>query len=755
MARKITLKDNLTDESLYPQTVTAAVADANGNTLDDFAVESGFGKNLATVINQKAVTDAVLRNTLFCIQGSGIHQDGSIISSSNTMVRTPYIPVTPGETVSVGGYSGGQQYDYSLLCFYKEDKTFLSSHGNSGETGGYVTLETTVPANAAYMIVETRMPSESNNVWENSFIDCNFNSMLLNKLSLLEMKTDFITKDALSRYGVDFGVTPSYTTFGTEYTLGAEGDSIEIRMHYYGDTETYYDKLYILNGPRQFVAGFYKMSEFRVRPNTTIGWLVFDISTIDIKELHTYKIVRRATGYELLVDGVSKGVAECDVSSAVCSAIGGYSQSAARFAPVVDIDYVTFSITGSTFTYKDFWTNPNSSNVYPVVMQRSEDHTDNDYPNFVSYDKDENTFISYTRIPNTLYYVGITITINSSRDTIDDEIAYRYFWEIVHTNSCIYTYYPASNSMVKGLSTLQAGESEWVMHIDDANYNATDFTGGVHGDESIDILDSSYCKFFVDGVELSASDLSSSFDLRPCNQFSYIQRSALHKTARTESNYKTIVPTSSGSGVLTLNSSYHYVIDGVDTGLVAYAQNTVFTTIAAAIAADNLTLGQQDGYWTLSTVRIVDAQHTVMAEHIKETIFKDGGYVTKNTLLYTQAGSALSYYFFTGIICAHKNAAQIGYNENYEFHTFTGDSGRYLSSSGANTIKMYNTATGMSTEVSSRLLSGSSINDAQSLCYIVDRPNDSKYYRKTPTFHPAANTPIVSEASIYWRKQLS
>ena len=130
--------------------------------------------------------------------------------------------------------------------------------------------------------------------------------LLLNKLSILEMKTDFITKDALSRYGANYGTERSYTTLSTSYTLGAEGDSVEIRMRYQGSGETYHDKLYILNGSSQCTAGFYKPSEFRFRPNTTIGWLAFDISTIDIKELHTYKIVRRATGYELLVDGVGR-----------------------------------------------------------------------------------------------------------------------------------------------------------------------------------------------------------------------------------------------------------------------------------------------------------------------------------------------------------------------------------------------------------------------------------------------------------------
>ncbi len=74
-----------------------------------------------------------------------------------------------------------------------------------------------------------------------------------------------------------------------------------------------------------------------------------------------------------------------------------------------------------------------------------------------------------------------------------------------------------------GLKALANGESECVYRSKDA----IDFTGGWHGDEKlVDVA------FYMDEKLLSGEELSSSFTLRPCREFSYRQASKMFRTAR-------------------------------------------------------------------------------------------------------------------------------------------------------------------------------------------------------------------------------
>jgi len=100
--------------------------------------------------------------------------------------------------------------------------------------------------------------------------------------------------------------------------------------------------------------------------------------------------------------------------------------------------------------------------------------------------------------------------------------------DIIYTNQYrlikapIYEY--DGNSMNRiGENALVGGESEFVYRAE----NRDDFTGGIHGDEKFTEIN-----FFADGVRLTKVDLASNFDLLPCTNFSYIQKSTLHETAK-------------------------------------------------------------------------------------------------------------------------------------------------------------------------------------------------------------------------------
>lgn len=74
-----------------------------------------------------------------------------------------------------------------------------------------------------------------------------------------------------------------------------------------------------------------------------------------------------------------------------------------------------------------------------------------------------------------------------------------------------------------GLMALATGESECVYRA----LNTVDFTGGFHGDEILTEIN-----FYLDGVRISEEDLSNNFYLKPCTEFSYVQKSNMIKTQR-------------------------------------------------------------------------------------------------------------------------------------------------------------------------------------------------------------------------------
>ena len=74
-----------------------------------------------------------------------------------------------------------------------------------------------------------------------------------------------------------------------------------------------------------------------------------------------------------------------------------------------------------------------------------------------------------------------------------------------------------------GLTALAVGESECVYKA----LNSIDFTDDFHGDERLNKVN-----FFIDDVRLSSEKPSENFYLKPCTEFSYIQKSNMHKTFR-------------------------------------------------------------------------------------------------------------------------------------------------------------------------------------------------------------------------------
>jgi hypothetical protein len=140
-------------------------------------------------------------------------------------------------------------------------------------------------------------------------------------------------------------------------------------------------------------------------------------------------------------------------------------------------------------------------------------------PNMViSYRNTSGVFYVYMRKPGTNIYFMLDLhhVVNN------DELVYLDIWRLSgESQLCKYEngqFVPMNKNLLLGV------ENEFAMHF----ANTADFTGGYHGDERID-TDGSFCKFFIDGKELTSAQLSEDFTVE-CSNFYMLSNATLHET---------------------------------------------------------------------------------------------------------------------------------------------------------------------------------------------------------------------------------
>lgn len=612
--------------------------------------------------------------------------------------------------------------DYLTLHTGNLDKTYRKLYDNANSVN---VMRVNTPYSGSDSARLVRMEG---NITQNSLDLTTAQGNITNLAARVQNIESQLGGNLASRYG-DGGY--SYTGINS-FTLANDGDYVEMEMRYWGNDSSSDDKLRALckNGLADPKFGFYSSSQIWFKPTTGASYLIYNIpASVNIAEMHVYRLVKTSTGYEVFIDGTSIGNVAYTGTAATFDRIGW-----ATIQVKLDIVYLKTNISGVETTLTDLYDNANSVNVISISVV--EDTDTRDLPNYYQYDSTNEEFIIYVNLPHTNKYIGFNLKHKSSRGTDDDPILYKNIWEIVAPCK-IYNLIGGALSQTN-LSMIADGESECVTHRE--TDDVADFTGGVHGDETIDVDPSCYVKFYADGVLL---DTSADIDITPCHEFSYVQRSALHYTAKIETNKVTSIP-AVGAGSLSLTASHNYAIDGTDTGIPAYNVNSVFANISSAISTDNLAVSNVGGYWALSKVRTVDNSHTIIAYHNKKTTFGHRGYKTENALFFT-AASIGTYYWYHGICCLGKDAATIGYNESFAQQQFTGGQGNYLQDTSYREFCATNATNKLSAKISSTLVSGGSVaEDKNCWMFVWDRVADSKYYRRTPIFSPVANERLFS-----------
>lgn len=651
------------------------------------------------------------------------------------------ISVVPGEVYMIYGKALNHNY-YRFYAFYDASGNRIDRYASTG-TYRDAPLTVVVPASAVTMTVNLgEYASETDKVLKQGkrvdfteikeTLDAHSDDIAtIGKNEVLI--EDFVSSITFSRCSEDGHCKYE---FGQDYSIQNEGDYFELKTRYYGDTTGSADKLYFLsNGSLNGVWGFYSADKIYFRVIDSDSYLIYTIpQDIDYKDFHVYKMVRTASGFALYIDGVlieDKPYTGSGVF--VLSRIGYSSNTLAKY----DIFYLTVSVNGVATTFTDFW--KNGVNIKPIFYVQNSAGTEAEMAKYYKYDAAAKEMKVYTKLNKG--YAEFTIKLCTSRDTANDPIYYRYFWEI--QPDCRVCTLENGQMIPSSKKIIVGGESECVIRA--TNYDSTDFTGGVHGDESIDVDASCFVEFLADGKVI---DISQSTELIGCNSFEYRQLSALHKTAKNVRNKETSVPVTSGTGVVDISSNYTYTIDGVDTGIGAYNVNSVFSSIADAVKTDNISaVDGGNGYWKLSYVREIDPLHTIIGYHSKVTSF-DAGYRVRNGLTFTEDGQAMSYLWYVGILCLAKEFASEGYNDALNKVSFTGTNTHLLTSTGLSRYYAKNPTNGLSAIIDSKVIDGQGVlsNEANTM-HIWDRDIDSKYYNGTPIFTPNEKT-LVGEMSL-------
>ena len=183
-----------------------------------------------------------------------------------------------------------------------------------------------------------------------------------------------------------------------------------------------------------------------------------------------------------------------------------------------DIDYLpeTITINGVTYNIKDGKdaTIPNLVDKVNALEEKSKEI----YPKGVLKYSASNKYFQFFMYRGTSnLYFSITMTLKT--DNSDEVYLNEYRW----TDGGLYSY--VNGIFERVASTIINGENEMAMKFN----NSIDYTGGLHGDERIDIDPNSFAHFFADGTLISEERLSKDFTIE-CSEFSYIQYSTLHET---------------------------------------------------------------------------------------------------------------------------------------------------------------------------------------------------------------------------------
>jgi hypothetical protein len=319
------------------------------------------------------------------------------------------------------------------------------------------------------------------------------------------------------KYFTRYNGDTSETLLDKTYTLSEDGDYIEIEMRLHDGISNFNDGLgcFGVKGVNFNTFGFYDTGSIWFRADGDAAYSqVNGLNGFEKFAKYKLLVINNATQYEVFKDGESVGVFTKENDFKINNIGFGYTAGAK-----IDVKSVSIHTVNDTLEAPNTYFLPNTvSNVDLSLGEQRSSNINAFSKCYVSFDptgyNGNEKFIAYVQNEaNPNYYYGFEI----AHEINTDEIVYmgQYRLQI----GKVYEF-DGENMINTGQVALTLGESEYVYQT----ANKVDFTGGYHGDEQLVNVN-----FYIDGVRLT--DLTTAFNLKPCNDFAYIQKSTMHETA--------------------------------------------------------------------------------------------------------------------------------------------------------------------------------------------------------------------------------
>lgn len=516
---------------IYEQSQSATIFKMNvgeyPSVISDINELLDTSDNAASSINAAALGFSGRDPFLGYIVGNGVWNT----TTANTSYRI--FGIKSGDSIVIKSHAT-QQTQYAFLKGYNKPSNNEAVQFCSGCSRVAMTANNeeslTAPADAKYLYVlekytlstkPQKLTVNGEDVFNDTVLDkfnavngrfssinAQFNSV---NAQLNELKSSLIS-GIICRVT---GTSTSYITLTTPIVLSEDGDSVEITATDGGNNASNFEDM-AFAGSGLSANSYYAIQLGRARCGIRAAdktWL-FQTKAIPDASTHTLKIEYADSKIYTYIDGTIIDTQNTQRTIQIASfgnggnGIYGYWKGT--------ISSVIFNGT-DIIPQGGFEASEDAQIEYEYVFDASE------YPKgILMFSASSSKFTFYSRCGSSKRYYSFEVFLTTNNS---DEV-YLKEWGL-YGGGC-YEY--NGSSFTKIATTIHNAENEMAMHF----ANTIDYTGGIHGDERIDVDNTCFVKFFADGNLLN--DLSEDFTIE-CATFSYIQKSTLHQTSSTQGEY--------------------------------------------------------------------------------------------------------------------------------------------------------------------------------------------------------------------------
>ena len=489
-------KDNITElaESLETTNKAQRSEDYNLSRLVsdlDYVVN---GETFDYVTKENVITGNIYADGSFSV---GAGNTRSLILPINKMSRGKKITVT--SDIVIKQYAFLQNFDIlgkSQFCSGCQRESTYPNNVTIPDDCNYLYLQVTDGGDIGIVIPKISI----NNAEDGLYSIKNLVREIDLKTENFTKEIDLITNDVLEVSYMLKGTSTSKIVFNQPIILSRDGDSLEfVAIPYVTDNGAYsFGKRY--ENPYYSIALSDTILKIRDLDGTTFLDFVPDTEEIKVKIEYSNGGMKFYVNDELKESYNTQSTITLESIGNAGNAQYGYWNGIIKSVIYNGVDLNL--LTQGLFDI-DFLTG--NENV--------------DYPECV-VNWDLSKFTIYSRINQTKYYAMLEMVHKVDHS----ELEYTDLWRLF-TYGGIYEYkhntlYPLN------IQLLISSENEFAFRY----ANTSDFTGGYHGDERIDIDEKCYADFYINGIKLTSAELQAAFT-KTCNNFELRQLSTLHETS--------------------------------------------------------------------------------------------------------------------------------------------------------------------------------------------------------------------------------